>query len=278
MHGQGFNGARNGLLSGVEHLLGDKVLSSEPLHGGDLSQVVRLRLASGDTVVAKLGPHPDREARMLRKLADAGARVVAPIASSADVLVLEDLGPSITPNEQSWHVLGENLLGLHAADSDRFGWGEDYAFGKVPIHNRWDETWPEFWIEQRLMADAHALPADIARNLANLRPRLMEILPTHPKPSLLHGDLWSGNVHFTQPQAAYLIDPACYYGHAEVDLAMLTLFGRPPAAFWDAYGPLEEGWELRQHAYQLWPALVHLRLFGDGYRSLVERLAAVFQH
>jgi fructosamine-3-kinase len=69
-----------------------------------------------------------------------------------------------------------------------------------------------------------------------------------------------------------LIDPACYHGHAEVDLAMLTLFDAPPGEFWDAYGPLEPGWEDRRDAYQLFPALVHLRLFGSGYAALVDRL------
>jgi len=68
-----------------------------------------------------------------------------------------------------------------------------------------------------------------------------------------------------------LIDPACYYGHVEVDIAMLTLFDRPSTEFYDAYGPLEPGPEERLFIYRLWPALVHLRLFGSGYRSLVEQ-------
>jgi len=73
-------------------------------------------------------------------------------------------------------------------------------------------------------------------------------------------------------RVAGLIDPACYWGHAEADLAMLTLFGRPGPAFWDAYGPTEPGLEARRPIYQMWPALVHLRLFGGTYRGLVERL------
>jgi len=97
-------------------------------------------------------------------------------------------------------------------------------------------------------------------------------MPGAPSASLLHGDLWSGNVLAARGGIAGLIDPACHYGHAEVDLAMLALFGRPGPEFFAAYGPLEPGFAERQPIYQLWPALVHYRLFGDGYLPLVERL------
>src|SRR5690606_6786281 len=97
-------------------------------------------------------------------------------------------------------------------------------------------------------------------------------LPRRPAPALLHGDLWSGNVLAEGGCVTGLIDPACYYGHCEVDLAMLRLFGRPRSVFFEAYGPLEPGHAERLAIYQLWPALVHLRLFGASYRPLVERL------
>jgi fructosamine-3-kinase len=83
--------------------------------------------------------------------------------------------------------------------------------------------------------------------------------------------MWGGNVLVAGKKVSGLIDPACYYGHVEVDLGMLTLFDRPDAAFYDAYGRLEPGLEERLTIYRLWPALVHLRLFGSGYRPMVER-------
>jgi len=83
-------------------------------------------------------------------------------------------------------------------------------------------------------------------------------------PSLLHGDLWGGNILGNAGQVVGLIDPACYYGDREVDFAMLTLFDNPPNPFFEAAG-LEAGWRERLDAYRLWPLLVHLRLFGTSY-------------
>ena len=269
---------QNALVRDALEHLEDTVLSCTPLHGGGLSDVIRLELQSGKCVIVKSGPYPDREGRMLQSLADAGAYVPLPISSNANVLVLEDLGAGASPTSQSWHMLGTSLRAVHSTHSDQYGWGEDYAFDKVQmILNGWSDSWSDFWFEQRLAADIAALPADIARKLKRLETRIRETLPDRPSPSLLHGDLWSGNVHFATNSKAYLIDPASYYGHAEVDLAMLTLFGSPPRPFWEAYGPLGEGWERRRHAYQLWPALVHLRLFGAGYQTLVERLLSALE-
>ena len=126
------------------------------------------------------------------------------------------------------------------------------------------------------MAGIGEIPADLARRMERLCDRLGDLLPPAPRPALLHVDLWSGNVMAREGRVLGLIDPACYHGHAEVDLAMLRLFGSPGPDFWEAYGEAEPGLAERQPIYQLWPALVHLRLFGLGYRGLVERLLAGF--
>jgi fructosamine-3-kinase len=97
-------------------------------------------------------------------------------------------------------------------------------------------------------------------------------LPAHPDAALLHGDLWGGNILVAQGRVTALIDPACYYGHAEIALAMLCLFDHPDPAFTGAYGAAAPGQADRRPIYQLFPALVHLRLFGQAYRGLVERL------
>ncbi|CTQ55848.1 Fructosamine-3-kinase [Roseibium album] len=260
------------LTQEASRLLGEEVVATTQLHGGGLSEVVRLSMASGHTFVAKTGRYPEREADMLRAMIAAGANAPAPIKSSSSILILEDLGPSVPGSERCWQQLGETLRTLHASTGDSYGWEDDYAFGPVQIRNRRFANWAEFWIENRLLVDVDQLPEAIVQRLSAAKPVIRNALPDTPPASLLHGDLWSGNVHFTDEGKAWLIDPACFFGHAEVDLAMLTLFGSPPGRFWSAYGPLDNGWQIRRNIYQLWPALVHLRLFGDGYRSLVERL------
>ena len=165
-------------------------------------------------------------------------------------------------------ALGEALRRLHDVTCERYGWSEDYAFGAVTIPNGWKDSWPEFWADNRLRPFVPYLPGAVGRRLEALCDRLADRLPARPAASLLHGDLWTGNVMGTT-----LIDPACYYGHGEVDLAMLNLFGQPVQAFYEAYRP-EPEWRERMAIYALWPTLVHFRLFGSGYLGMVERFLA----
>ncbi|HDR29356.1 fructosamine kinase family protein [Rhodovulum sp.] len=250
-------------------LLGIPVTGIVPLHGGSLSQVMRVTLTDGRVVVAKSGPLVAREARMLAAMAQAGVPCPAVIALAGDLMLMEHLDET-RAGPAGWAALGRALSRLHAARGAGYGWDEDHAFGPAAIPNAPCPDWPGFWAERRLLAWPGALPADLAGRVERLAARLPDLLPRHPPPALLHGDLWAGNVLFTQ-QGAALIDPACYHGHAEVDLAMLHLFGRPGADLAGAYDPPEPGWQARRPLYQLWPALVHLRLFGGGYRGMVEK-------
>jgi fructosamine-3-kinase len=174
----------------------------------------------------------------------------------------------------AWPDLGKVLAKLHAARGPAYGWDQDYAFGPVAISNGSTADWPAFWTERRLICHCVHAASTLARRIEALAADLANRLPKEPLKSLLHGDLWGGNILTANGQVTALIDPACYYGHAEVDLAMLTLFDHPTAAFYETYGELEPGYDERHAIYQLWPALVHLRLFGSGYRALVERLLA----
>jgi fructosamine-3-kinase len=210
------------------------------------------------------------EAEMLKAIARAGAPAPAVLAIDDDLLVMEDLGDD-TGLSRAWADLGASLRRLHANVGDGYGWHRDHAFGNVAIPNAPADPWPAFWAERRLLPALSHLPAALARRIEGLAARLPDLLPAAPPPALLHGDLWSGNVVANGSRVAGLIDPACYRGHAEVDLAMLALFARPCAEFRHAYGPPEPGATERLPVYQLWPALVHLRLFGGGYRRLVER-------
>ena len=245
-----------------------------------MGPVLRLAFSDGRSVVAKGGASPPREAEMLRALTAAGAPTPTVLAVDERVLVLEAC-PADGALEGVWGDLGEVLARLHgdasagasagAPADGRYGWPEDDDFGPLPIPNAWSDDWPAFWGERRLLAHIERLPPDVARRLAVLASDLPGRLPAQPCAALVHGDLWSGNVLVSGGRVSALIDPAAYVGHAEVDLAMLTLFASPDRRFFDAYRPAPD-WSQRRPIYQLWHALVHLQLFGEGYRGLVERL------
>lgn len=252
-------------------LLGGELVHTVQLHGGELSRVLRIRLRDGREAVVKGGPRPSIEAAMLEAIAASGAPVPAVLAVDRDVLVLE-LRPGNGRVADAWEALGNVLATLHGVTGTRYGWPDDHAFGSVPIANAAADDWPTFWAERRLFAHVRDIEAQLAVRVETLAGDLADRLPARPRAALLHGDLWGGNVLVADGRVSALVDPACYYGHTEVDLAMLTLFDRPGAAFHASYGPLDAGHAERLAIYQLWPALVHLRLFGRGYAPLVERL------
>lgn len=255
-------------LSQAEALLGSEILSSRPISGGDLSEVVALDLKDGRRVVAKIGPSAASEAEMLRAIGAAGAPAPAVLGVSDDLLLIArvetDGGPA-----GAWDDLAAVLNRLHGAHGERYGWHCDHAFGSVTVANGKRDDWVRFWADNRLRCHIPHIDSALARRIETLAGRLSEYLPRDPAPSLLHGDLWGGNVLSAGGKVTALIDPACYHGDREVDAAMLTLFDSPPGRFFDAL-ELESGWRERQPVYRLWPLLVHLRLFGSGYRGGVE--------
>lgn len=242
------------------------------LAGGDLSEVLLLRRSDGRCTVAKGGPAVATEAEMLRTLAAAGAPTPLVESEHEGVLLLQHIDNDGVFSPLAWADIGTATCELHAATGESYGWPVDYALGSVALDNRQRSDWPGFWAEQRLLATARVLDRPWRERVERLAQRLGDLIPADPLPSLLHGDLWSGNILVRDGKLAALVDPACYHGHSEVDLAMLTLFDAPPPEFQEAYGPLEPGWSERRDAYQLFPALVHLRLFGAGYAGMVERL------
>lgn len=257
-------------LHGANLLHGD-LRHVQPLGGGSLSELVRIVLADGRAAIVKGGPTPQREAAMLSALRDCGVPTPEVYAFDEHALVLE-----VLPNDgviaSAWPGLGQILRTLHQKAGERYGWPDDYAFGPLAIANCWSSNWPQFWADNRLLCHSRYVGASLSVRLERLCADIENRLPRNPKPSLLHGDLWSGNVLVADRAISGLIDPACYYGHGEVDIAMLMMFDQPGAAFFSAYEKLEAGHEERLRLYRLWPALVHFRLFGIGYRSLVERL------
>lgn len=244
------------------------------LAGGDLSEVLLVQRPDGQASVAKGGTAIAAEATMLRALGAAGAPVPAVEAEHEGMMLLSCVRHDGLFSGRAWTDIGAVLARIHATHGDSYGWPVDHVLGTVQLDNRQGTDWPAFWGEQRLVATASLLDRPWRERVERLAARIAELLPADAPPSLLHGDLWTGNILVEAGRVAALIDPACYHGDAEVDLAMLTLFDTPPEDFWAAYGSLAPGWEPRRAIYQLFPALVHMRLFGAGYAQMTDRLLA----
>jgi len=174
----------------------------------------------------------------------------------------------------------ELLADLHARRFERFGYRRDTVIGSLLQPNGEMESWVAFFAGRRLMhmaTRAHgegALPDRLMSRLERLAERLGEFLTEPDHPALIHGDVWGGNVLARGGHVAGFVDPAIYVAHPEIELAFTTMFGTFGTAFFDAYealAPLEPGFhDTRRRIYNLYPALVHLRLFGTGYLRPIE--------
>jgi len=177
--------------------------------------------------------------------------------------------------------LGVQLAAMHQTRHTQFGWQRDNTIGSTPQTNRWTNDWVTFWAEQRLGAQLKlAAQNGAGRSLLRRGELLQTSLPDffrdyQPAPSLLHGDLWSGNYAYDEQGRPVIFDPATYFGDRETDLAMTELFGGFPAAFYAAYNdawPLDEGYVVRKTLYNLYHILNHFNLFGGGYLSQAENM------
>ena len=199
-------------------------------------------------------------------------------AGRQSYLVLEHLELGSRGNAR---LLGEQLAALHRYEGPRFGFFHDNFIGTTPQPNAWKDSWVDFWSEYRLGFQLRLA----ARNgfvgpLQRLGENLIDMLPMFfsdysPQPSLLHGDLWSGNHAFFDDGSPAIFDPAAYYGDRECDLAMTELFGGYPSDFYAAYRaayPLDAGYAMRRELYNLYHVLNHANLFGGGYASQAEQM------
>jgi fructosamine-3-kinase len=252
-------------------LLGGALHAARTLQGGDLSAAMHIVLQDGRQAVIKTGPAPRVEAAMLQAIACAGAPAPAVLAVDDTILAIAFVKARGCLGS-AWADLGTRLAGLHRTTGPAYGWHSNYRFGQVAIDNAWTETWPAFFAQHRLLTHAPHVPPALAARLETLADDLPNRLPARPPPALLHGDLWGGNILAEGGKIAAFIDPACVFGHAEIDIAMVGLFDHPADDFRASYGALEPGADQRIVIYQLWPALVHLRLFGGAYRGMVESL------
>jgi fructosamine-3-kinase len=272
----------------LEKALGARVAATATLPVGFGLTGLKVTLADGRVLAVKARESAARadlrlEAYMLDELARQSDLPVPRVhVAEADLLVMDLIdndGGSITPSVER-HA-AELIARLHATPTPFFGYERDTLIGPLPQPNPKSDRWVPFFREQRLLAMARQaaaegrLPVDLLARIERLAERLGDYLLEPAHPSLLHGDLWTGNVLVRGGRIAGFVDPAIYYGHPEIELAFTTMFGTFGSAFFDAYEallPLEPGFhELRSGLYNLYPTLVHVRLFGAGYLGGIDR-------
>lgn len=270
-----------------------QIHQAESLSGGSINHVVRLTTNLGDFCLkynyANTSPGMfDREAKGLLLLKNAREiKVPAPIyngiAGQYSFLLLE----FIVPARRIPHFMkdfGQSLARLHRHNSVLFGLDHDNYMGSMPQSNRNHDDFISFFVEERLEKQVAIarnkgyFPASDIKRFQRLYQQLGQIIPGE-KPCLVHGDLWGGNYIVSGEGTACLIDPAVYYGHREVDIAMSHLFGGFDTDFYMAYNetfPLEKGWEGRIDIFNLYPLLIHLNLFGMSYLGSIEHIIRKF--
>ncbi len=260
--------------------------------GGDINEAYRVTLADGRDAFVKTRSETipgeyAAEAAGLRWLAEPGlVRTPAVLELDERWLALEWVEPGRLSRDGA-EELGRGLAGTHVAGADQFGAPPgatlETGFGSLRLPNEPAADWPSFYARRRLLPLARiarergALSESGALAVERVCERIDQLCGPPEPPSRLHGDLWAGNVMAGADGRAWLIDPSCYGGHREVDLAMLRLFGAPSARIFDAYEeavPLAAGANERVELYQLAPLLVHAALFGGSYGAAAERAAS----
>ncbi len=276
---------------------GRRIADRKPVSGGDINRAWRLELSDGTALFMKsntVGRLPFFQAEVLGLEALRGAGTIGvpePLALGTDArqgisfLLMEYLEPA--PRSKAyWETFGRELALLHRAGcaslvpGGRFGFAADNFIGATPQRNSPRESWPVFFRDCRLLPQIElagdALDRRTRGQLDRLLERLEDLLPEPDFPSLLHGDLWSGNAVCGPDGKAWILDPAAYVGSFEADLAMTELFGGFPAAFYGAYREVTHfggDYADRRDLYNLYHLLNHLNLFGGSYLYAVQRIA-----
>jgi len=264
----------------------------QPVAGGCINDCVLLQQGKQRYFVktnqASLLPMFEAEAAGLLEMASAQAIAVPrPIcfgtASGHAFLAMQYL--PITAGSGNDRLAGQQLARMHKKQADRFGWHRDNTIGSTVQHNDWQSNWLDFWLDQRLgfqlqLAAQNGFDGELQSAGQHLQQKLAAFFRGYQvQPSLLHGDLWSGNIGYLADGTAVIFDPACYYGDRETDIAMTHLFGGFSHDFYAGYEsewPLHEGFAQRKDLYNLYHVLNHLNLFGGSYLAqalnLLDRL------
>ncbi len=275
----------------ITDILAVVVKQIEPLSGGCIGEVYRVELADGRSIVAKMadgtGATLAVEGYMLRYLCEHSRLPVPEVYHSADTLLLMEYieGESELDAGAQEHA-AELLVDLHGIRGQSFGLERDTVIGGLHQPNKQYAQWIPFFREQRLLYMAHEaakvgrLPVAILGRVERFAEHLEKWLIEPEYPSLIHGDMWTTNILAQDGQITGFLDPAIYYAHPEIELAFGTLFGTLGQPFFQRYHhlrPIAAGFfEERRDIYNLYPLLVHVRLFGGGYVGAVDQILKKF--
>jgi protein-ribulosamine 3-kinase len=264
-----------------------------PVGGGSINEAYKIEAVNGAFFlkVNDAEKYPgmfDAEAdglKLLREGSQFKIPEVKAIGSNGKTcfLLLQWVGQGLKSSKAMYQA-GALLAGMHKRSNSLFGLSQDNYIGSLSQSNKQFDCWPAFFSEERLRPllkaaiDKKLLNANILEAFERLSLKLDDVFPKEP-PALLHGDLWSGNFMVSDGGIPCVFDPAVYYGHREMDIAMTKLFGGFSEEFYCGYTdsyPLKKGWEARIEICNLYPLLVHVLLFGGGYARQVEQIIGRF--
>ncbi len=257
-----------------------KIKAVTPVAGGSINHSACVKGSEATAFVKWNADAPPgffaAEVDGLRRLGQAGASVPSVMGhgqtQTCTFLVMEYIRPATRPVDR--RTLGQRLaecvFALHQTRSSAYGLSSDNFIGTLPQSNTQTTRWADFYKEERLrpLLKAANLRPPLTRRINRLIEQLDELVGAPAPPSLLHGDLWSGNYLVAEDGTPYLVDPAVYFGVPEVELAFSELFGGFPASFYEHYWrlhPRPANYETLRSLYQIYPLLVHVILFGGGY-------------
>jgi fructosamine-3-kinase len=269
----------------IEQQTGQAIRQTKALSGGCIGDVYRVDLADGRRLVAKVGDGSsaalDIEGYMLRYLRE-HSRLPVPdvLHSTPRLLLMSFLDGDSHFNAAAERHAADLLAELHSVRGSAYGLERDTLIGGLHQPNPTTDSWIAFFRDRRLRYMAHEaarvgrLPEGVLRRVEQLAGRLDRWLVEPEYPALIHGDMWTTNILAQSGRITGFIDPAIYYADPEIELAFSTLFGTFDRPFFEQYQqrrPLRPGFfEERRDLYNLYPLLVHVRLFGGGYVGSVD--------
>lgn len=262
---------------------------AEKIHGGDINETYRIQTNEGHFFL-KLNDairFPDMFAAEYAGLTtlDAAQTIAVPRplcygAVAQQAFLVTEFIEKGSAMRDFWEDFAATLAKLHQQRRPHFGFDSPNYIGTLRQYNTPYSSWPVFYAFNRLMPltrmayDQHIIEKAMVEQMEKLCRQLPEIFPLEA-PSLLHGDLWSGNFMVGSNGRVCIYDPAVYYGHREMDMAMTRLFGGFDTRFYYAYQavhPLAPGWQQRIGICQLYPLLVHMLLFGGSYYNSIREI------